>query len=342
MTLSQLQERYDELNKQCIYVGKELILLRDTYSRDMAQQTALVESLKSQCNNVGLELILDRNENERLIARLNYLEHGSLENYKFYLNRVNQIESTVAINGASVSYAPLQDLVYVHLTKTGGGSLQRMINISAAGMYFVTSLNEDMNGRTTDGIPSPSIGEKILTSHSIFQDLQAISKKYRFFTFLRSPIDHRISHFCYEYFQNKNAETISLDELTHHFCEYVTSKKHLNYYSVVFNRTLESGSKVPLSVGKIFDVVVSELDYKRAVDNLSNYFFFIGIYEEFIRSSVTLFKYLGISEMKIIKDRIHATPLKPKVSDLPEEIIIALYEKTSFDQRIYDLFKTQL
>jgi len=294
--------------------------------------------LSSQLENVGKELLHYRHLYLTAQAKLDYVLNPTVEKYIHCLEHISEV-----ISEERILPDPLPDedkLIFVHLTKTAGGTLQRMINLSGAGTYVCTSIENEVKGLTTDSLPLPEARKRIYCGHLVYNDsktLLGLSNEAHF-TILREPLLHLISHFNYTRLQGKDPNSVDAEALIAEFEMLVSSAVHLNYYCTVFNPNLSRDAANLLEFGTPYFSPLSQQDFEVALASLSS-FLYVGIYEHFDKSVRVLFKRLGLEKIRYIGNRVHETPYLFTLKDLSQDVVRCAVDKMHYDFLIYKHFE---
>lgn len=188
-----------------------------------------------------------------------------------------------------------------------------------------------------------------IDGHTSFGLHQLHGTPAAYITILRDPVDRLISEFFFlhahqEFFIPENERLTA-------FIESTKPQPHLNYYCLMFStycfdkQAAISGQQDPLALLKLrqqrkdflalrtdFRGVDMQESFRKSVANISSHFEFVGDYGPLPDTIGKLERRYGLAID--MEQKIHATPTRPKVAELPADVRKDLERKTEADREL--------
>ncbi len=224
-----------------------------------------------------------------------------------------------------------QTVIFLHIPKTAGTSLQQLIN-----RQFSTKLVYELDNRDArksmeifQNIPNEEKKQyKVVLGHMWFGLHNFMPQSSTYITILREPIDRVISHY---YFVNRRPD--------HYLYETVKSKNLTlkQYVETKLSTELNNGQTRLLS-GEMDEEKYpfgkcSQKMLERAKKNLKKHFSIVGIQEEFDDTLLLIQKILNW-KISYIKENV--TQNRPWMDEIPKETIELIKNYNRLDIELYN------
>lgn len=209
-----------------------------------------------------------------------------------------------------------------------------------------------------DGLPAPSRNQVWFGGHTALGLHLVYNAQPVYFTVLRDPIDRLISEFFYFHQHRLPGVFIPQNERLPAFVRFVEAASHLNYYSYMFSdwcfekETVETGLQSwngnaitafdllnrrgerngYLAENIPFDKVNVDEAFRCASKKIP-LMRFIGFYHRLCDATAYLNGEFGLNVGLDV--RLHQTPGKPRLKDIPASIVAMLKRKTEADYEFY-------
>ena len=212
-------------------------------------------------------------------------------------------------------------LLFMHMTKTAGGSLKELLKSAAAKgddiKFYYPEEPDFRNDFDYDPMP------RILFGHFVFGTHEQAEIAPDYACFLRQPVARMISH----YHHLKNHDTSHIGNRLRSYSgmyEYLRYARHWEFDNFL-TRTISGGSNRV----RYGDIGVDA--YHKARYHLRTYFSYIGLFEEMDESLARLTQL--VPNMPTNLPKVNVGIYKPEISDREERL---LRELNVFDQMLYD------
>lgn len=247
---------------------------------------------------------------------------------------------------------------FFHLPKTGGGTLVH-------GIRDNTNVTWPIDADYPASLDAYASGSVWLGGHTAFglHEIYGVSPQY--ISILREPVERIISEFFYSSSVPSADRSIPEADRVSAFIRHVEKQPHLNYYSYMFSdycfrkqasieRAARDGtaenarqliarrhaSLAFLTHNVPFAEISATRTYSAAASNIRSMFALVGRYESFPETIRSIERKFGFRID--LGRRLHVTPSKPMISDLPLAVQAMLVKKTEADRAIYDEFAVGL
>lgn len=232
-------------------------------------------------------------------------------------------------------------LFFHAIPKTGGRSFQEIAKKSCSDKVSIIGL-ESSGSIDLSGNPIPNGNDLILLNDKLFQILSNKGLFPRMFTILRDPVDRLVSEF---YFRSNNKNDypeyyIEVKDRLSEFECFVKKMDHLNYYCRIFSGNIpQKHIRNYACVPDTYEGSDTSADYTAAINNLDQFFFFIGLFEAYEKTLFSFFDLMSWNEIQHVPCHYNKTTIRPHISDFKKDIQQMLREKTYYDQKLYNLYK---
>ncbi len=218
---------------------------------------------------------------------------------------------------------PYDHVVFLHIQKTAGTSLFRML-VERLGKPAI-SHGDFLRYQPTDLAPF-----RLIAGHFGYEYLRAIPGRNFTFTFLREPVDRVVS--LYHFMQNRDPKEYEIYKLAQQmsFSEFVRSEHP------VVSAHIDDAQVWQLAHGwpdGQWQPTREEL-LARAVANLETLCFF-GFQETFDGDVVELARCLGLEISPHQLSRYNRSE-RPAVDALPTDVVEVIRRRTALDRRLYE------
>ncbi|MBT2686890.1 sulfotransferase family 2 domain-containing protein [Bacillus sp. ISL-47] len=224
-----------------------------------------------------------------------------------------------------------QILIHVHIPKTGGTTLNKIINNNYNDGLIKSVYDTDESVRNLKFKELSKKNISCIEGHFPFGIHAYFNVPYVYITLLRNPIDRVISEY---YFTHSFSWPSWLDK---------NNPDHKKY----FNLSLEDFIKYPAMRNKQtrfisgnFNTELLDCDLNKAIENIEKYFIVAGTTEMFDESVFLMKEMLGWKNSKYIKSNV--TKKRPKLNDLTSDIRQLIEEYNKFDLELYSFAKRRL
>lgn len=240
-----------------------------------------------------------------------------------------------------------KQIVFIHIPKTGGISIHKMLSKSLFGIDDYKHFNSTINlMQDPDRRLYPFV-----SGHFFFDAYKILSKDLIMFTFFRNPIDRTISAFEFmkahpEVWLGKLAQETLKDFLSHEFVKKSLSNVqtkllgveidfHYNYAQLV-NKKINKEEYFDLINNAIYKEIAQH-DLDRAKKNLEKLFFF-GFTESLSNDIKKLFYKLGLNSPKVLHENRTPDEVRKRDKYTNEEIKL-IEELNIYDIELYNYAK---
>jgi hypothetical protein len=240
--------------------------------------------------------------------------------------------------------------IFFWLPKTAGGTIAAGIGTDTRAKWLGVI--------SPDEVPASSSEQIWVGGHTSFGDHLIYDSKPLYFTVLRDPIDRLISEFFYAHQHRPPELFIPTDKLIPSFIRLIEVAPHLNYFSYMFstycfekeiaerrlppwdgNRTTafnlvsQRGRRRGfLTENVVFHKVDIETAFVRASRSVLS-MQLIGFFDRLRETTVYLNREFGLNISLDL--RMHETPSKPNLDDLPSHVVGMLKRKTEADCELF-------
>jgi hypothetical protein len=219
--------------------------------------------------------------------------------------------------------APL--LIFVHLPKTGGSTLARVLKDQYAS-DTVLSLYDSFSGAELQDVPRERLdGLRVVMGHFAFGAHRFVTRRATYVTVLRDPVDRVVSHYHFVrhspgHYLHRTAQGLSLSD-----------------YVVACHEAEPNNDQTRLLCGEfqgVIPAICSAPMLAVAKDNLHRHFAVAGLTEDFDRSLMLMKRRLGwrhpfYAPQNVARGRVRTAELRPNERRLIERF-------NQFDLELYE------
>jgi len=222
---------------------------------------------------------------------------------------------------------PEQPLIFIHLPKTAGTSLRKIVrkNYRSRELFFVYNRHPRFN--STEDLwnfgPEDFKKYKVIMGHFPFNKKLFPFEDRRFVTIIRDPVQRAISY----YHHVMNRAQWRGNELS--LADYMESSGDIQFQNHQV-RLLAGMKRNP----------ITEKHLERAIRNIEEQFLFVGTSEKFARSVEHLHDILGWRRKKIFYENV--TPRERTENRFSEDILGRLREINEYDIRLHEWVSARL
>jgi hypothetical protein len=222
-------------------------------------------------------------------------------------------------------------LIFVHIPKAGGTTLKSIISKNYAEDTIFKRYHLK-NETCTDILQKLSVQEikkiKCYAGHFRFGIHEHLPYPATYITLLRHPV-HRIISFYYYILREKN----------HPFHDELIEKQMTLKDFVVSERAVVTNNQTRNLAGLISSFPVSRDDLSIAKQNLKKHFLAVGTTEKFDDFLLMLQQRLGWQDIAYHKK--HVTYNRPRIEDIPGDVLKLIKERNELDLELYEFVKNQ-
>lgn len=221
-------------------------------------------------------------------------------------------------------------IIFLHIPKTGGRSLQNILLRKYSSDEVITDAHTKLN-EISEWPDDRKRQIRYLQGHFVYGAHKILPQECRYITTLRDPIDRVISHY---YFLKRSPshplhDTIVQQNLS--LEDYVTSG--------ICDEVSNDQVRLVAGVERTSPVDLDEM-LKMAKDNIDNKFLVVGLLENFNETLVLLKRRLGLRNIFYgIRNQTIGRPLKEQI---PERILHLITELNYADIALYSYAKENL
>lgn len=222
-------------------------------------------------------------------------------------------------------------VVITHVPKTAGSSFRKSIieaNVPINKVYRYKKLK--------DFIPDILRSDyNVVVGHVPYGLHYFTTKPVKYIIFLREPIERAISH----YYFLKSPNSVMYGKP--HFYDYANSVSLKEFYKDRRLHNLQTRYAAGLISDKLYPSIsfsrFKDTTLNKAMDNLKNHYFGIGIREYYDESVYLLQKKLGWEKTKSVHQKeLRVTTSKPEVAEIDAETLQVLKQSNDLDLQLYE------
>ena len=221
-------------------------------------------------------------------------------------------------------------IIFLHIPKTGGRSLQHILLRKYSGDEVVVDAHNKLD-EIADWPEERKRNIRYLQGHFFYGAHRILSQECRYVTILREPVDRVISHY---YFIRRNSS---------HPLNRVVLEQGIGLEDYVTSGVCDevSNDQARLIAGVKRDASIDTNDMLRmAKENIDKDFMVVGIVEKFDETLMLLKRELGLRNVFYgIRNQTIGRPLKEQI---PERTLSIICERNSADIALYDYARDRL
>jgi len=221
-------------------------------------------------------------------------------------------------------------LIFVHIPKTGGTTLDQVLNREAGGnVYWLSGGARDAMDRLAEMPVEESTRFDLYAGHLPWGLHTAIAAPCRYVTMLRHPVERLVSHYYHVHGEPGHRSYKQIVEGGMSLLDFVTSDITLEVDNLQtrFVAGLEANDAAPLDG-------CTELLLETALENLQESFAGFGVQEYFDESLLLLHDALGWAHQPFyVSQRVNAS--RPRHREISDEVREAITRRNQLDIRLH-------
>lgn len=225
---------------------------------------------------------------------------------------------------------PSSKLVFVHIPKTGGTTLDQVLNREAEGnSFWLDGGPRNAMERLRQMAPAEAGKYDLYAGHLPVGLHEVIPSMCEYVTFLRNPVDRMISHYYHVHGEPDHPSFKDIVEGGMSLHEFVSSNLTLEIDNLQtrFVAGLEANDRTPMNgcTDELFDI---------AMHNLDTLFVAVGVQEYFDESLLLFCDLLGWKKPPVyVPQRVNGT--RPRSEEISEDTRRAILDRNHLDQRLH-------
>ena len=247
--------------------------------------------------------------------------------------------------------------IFLHLGKTGGGTLTETVRHSPNSAEVATKLKlfDKLKKQLRSG------RKVVIGSHTGYGWHRVLDIPPHYFTLLRDPVERLVSEYFYGA-AHPGRRFVAPEQQVDGFVRYVDSLTNANFYCATFarhsfhqNTSFENADRDSpeglrrtliyagdneefLAEPKFFEGRSAEEDFEKSMANLEEDFFFVGMFERLEESMFILFGLLGWKSI-LVDVPNNVTHNRPALSEIPRATLDRLERLTEWDRKLYRTYR---